>query len=140
MSQSIDHYYDSADAGVKVPKPKPKLSPYFEKLLNVLEQRRPPGWLSWAADLLSSASYDEQKSLERMLEQLCAKVRKNWRDPSHECSVVCTPPEGRDTVIVYFVFPPQLSQKRNHPLKAAGMIGCVCIPGASPAGVPSRQG
>jgi hypothetical protein len=30
--------------------------------------------------------------------------------------------------------------KGNHPLKAAGMIGCVCIPGASPAGVPSRQG
>jgi hypothetical protein len=27
----------------------------------------------------------------------------------------------------------------NHPLKTAGMIGYVCTPGASSAGIPSRR-
>ena len=29
---------------------------------------------------------------------------------------------------------------RNRPLKTAEMIACVCTPGASLAGIPSRQG
>jgi hypothetical protein len=33
----------------------------------------------------------------------------------------------------------EFQQKRNHPLRTAGMTGYVCTPGASPAGIPSRR-
>ena len=43
----------------------------------------------------------------------------------------------RSALMDYFRIP---GNQRNHPLKTAGMIGCVCTRAASPASIPSRQG
>jgi hypothetical protein len=113
MSQVVDHYYDSINAGVSVQKPKPKVGAYFEKLLNGLDMRRPFGWLSWSSYLLSSASYREQRKLDRMLENLRVKAKKTWRSPSREIALGCFPPEGRGIAVVYIVLPPQIYERRK---------------------------
>ncbi len=113
MSRSIDNYYNSRAAGITVPKPKPKLSPYFSRLIARLEERRPPGWITVGHLIMRACSFDEQRKVERMLERLKKNVLLNWRYPEHECSLSVTPPEIRDTVIVFHAFPPQLSSKRR---------------------------
>ena len=113
MLQPIDNYYDSLAAGVKIPKPEPKIGAYFKRIFDGLALRKPSGWLSWTSYLLSSASYREQKKLDRMLNDLRDNVKKHWRNPSHKFALGCFPPEGRDTAIVYVVLPPQLYDKRK---------------------------
>lgn len=87
-SQPIDNYYNAMDAGVAVPKPRPKLSPYYAKLVSAIEQRAPPGWTMVATDVLRSAVFDKQFRIEKALGQLKAKVEANWMDPQHESCLV----------------------------------------------------
>ena len=113
MSHALDHFYSSRDAGIHLQKPKLKIGPYYESLINVMDKRRFPGWLSITTDLLRSASFDDQKMIDRHLGKLKANVLRNWRDPEHDCSIILTPPETRDTVIVFHVYPPELADKRK---------------------------
>jgi hypothetical protein len=113
VSGAIDHYYNSRDAGVSVPKPKPKILPYFAKLIEAIAARKSPGWLGITLDLLRMASYDEQKSLEKAFDKLKRNVERYWRNPEHECSVMVIPPPIRETTVVFYAYPPQLESKRK---------------------------
>jgi hypothetical protein len=113
MSASVDHYYNSADAGVAVPKPAPQLTPAFRRLVDRIAAQKPPQWSVMTTALLKSADYTEQVKLDMMLAQLREKVIQNWRDPKHDCSLVCIPPETRDTLILHFVIANQLWDKRK---------------------------
>jgi hypothetical protein len=112
-SEPIDNYYNATDAGVVVPKPKPKLSPYYAKLVSAIEQKAPPGWTMVTTDLLRSAVFDEQFKIEKALGQLKAKVEANWMNPKHECCLVIRSHVLKDTAVVFFAYPPQLAHKRT---------------------------
>jgi hypothetical protein len=112
-SEPIDNYCNATDAGVTVPKPRPKLSPYYAKLVSAIEQKAPPGWTMVATDVLRSAVFDEQFRIEEALGQLKAKVEANWMDSKHECCLVIRSHVLRDTAVVFFAYPPQLAHKRN---------------------------
>jgi hypothetical protein len=135
MSAPIDRYYDSRDAGVTLTKPKPKLSPYFSDLIGAIEKRARPRWSIVTTDLLRCASYKEQKKIDKVLMKLKAGVERNWRDPEHECSLVVSPPEIRDTAVVFYAYPPQLASRRKEiveelaskALKMSGRERCVMI-------------
>lgn len=116
-SRTIDHYFESRDAGVRTPKPKPRLVPVFDKLIAGLEASRPPGWADMALDLLRLLSFEEQKALFKGLEELRRSVPRNWSDPKHPCGAIVRPPAERDTCAVFFVYPPQLESERRHRLK-----------------------
>ncbi|NOJ41052.1 hypothetical protein [Bradyrhizobium australiense] len=135
MSAPVDKYYNSRDAGVTLRKPAPKLSPYFSDLIQAIESRAFPRWLTVTTDLLRSASPSEQKQVDRLLTKLKAKVERNWRDPEHECSLVISPPESRDTAVVFYAYPPQLASRRKEiaeelastALEVSGRERCVMI-------------
>src|SRR5205823_6240819 len=44
LSAPIDRYYDAQDAGITLPKPKPKLSHLFTQITDRLNEKRPGGW------------------------------------------------------------------------------------------------
>jgi hypothetical protein len=113
MSGTIDRYYNSRDADITLPKPIPKLSPYFARLLKRIETRRPPRWINVGHELLRACSFEEQRKVGRLLERLKKNVMRNWRNPDHECSLIISPPETRNTIIVFHVFPSQLEQQRR---------------------------
>ena len=134
-SAQLDGYYQSRDAGISLRKPSPKMGPYFKKLLWGIEERQRPNWLTIGVDLLRGLSYEEQLQLEKMLERVRLSVLKNWRDPGHECTVMVTPPPNRDTALIFYVFPPQLMEKRfdtmnvliNKTLEETGRLRCVIV-------------
>ena len=113
MSKSIDRYYDNNDAGVLVSKPKPKLAPYIASLVNAIEAKAFPGWTTITTDLLRSGTYEEQRRLEKLMSELKTKVERNWRDPKHQCSLCVGSHALLGTIVVFFVYPPQLVERRN---------------------------
>jgi hypothetical protein len=113
MSLSIDRYYESGDAGVSLPRPKPKIRPYFKKLIKRVQARRALGWLSITVDILRACNYDEQRRVEDALEKLKKNVELNWRKDGHECSLIVSPPPAREAGIVFFLYPPELAGKRK---------------------------
>jgi len=135
MSAPIDKYCNSRDAGVTLKKPQPKLSPYFSALVGAIETRAFPRWSTVTTDLLRCASYEEQMKIDKLLMKLKAKVERNWRDPEHKCSLIVTPPEPRDTAVVFYAYPPQLSSRRKEiagelahtALETSGRNRCVMI-------------
>ncbi|MET4425771.1 hypothetical protein [Bradyrhizobium sp. RT3a] len=135
MSAPVDHYYNSRDAGVVVRKPAPKLSPYFSALISTIESRAFAGWSTVTTDLLRCASWEEQRKVEKLLMQLQRKVERNWHDPEHECSLVISPPEVRDTAVVFYAYPPQHASRRkeiaeelaSRALEVSGRQRCIMI-------------
>jgi hypothetical protein len=113
MSGPIDRYYTSRDAGVAIAKPKPKIHPYFAKVLREIGDRDFESWTTAALDILRSASHDEQRQAVRGMERVRLSVRKNFRDPKHECCMVIIPPEGRDGLVLFYVYPQALAAQRN---------------------------
>lgn len=108
MSEPIDRYYMSLEAGVRLPKPKVKLQPIFRKIIERLSERRPEGWITICIHLLASADFNEQKELDRNLNKLREIVRKNCRDPRHLSSVQIQPPQNRKAVVIFYLFPESL--------------------------------
>jgi hypothetical protein len=135
MSRVVDRYYASLDAGVTIQKPCPKQLPFFNSLISSIESRAFVGWLDVNVDLLRSADCAEQKRLGKLLAQLKSKVRRNWRDPKHECSIIVTPPPIRDTAIVFFAYPEKLADRRRETadqlgstaLDVSGRARCIVI-------------
>ena len=77
-------------------------------LVEAIQTEAFPGWTSVTVDLLSVASYEEQKQLDRALVTLRGGVERNWRDPGHQCSIAVIPPAARDTPVIFYAFPQQL--------------------------------
>jgi hypothetical protein len=135
MSRVVDRYYTSLDAGLKVQKPIPNVHPFFSSLISSIEARAFLGWLDISIDLLRCADYTEQGKIDKMLTQLKSKVRKNWRDPQHECSAIVTPPPIRDTAVVFYAYPEKLADRRKEvadqlgskALELSGRARCIVI-------------
>ena len=108
MSSSIDHYYESLHAGVRVPKPKVELGKYFREVVERLGERQPDGWTAVGMHLLSCADPKEQRQLDRDIAKLKSIVRKEYRDPEHICSIQIRPPEERKALVILHFFPKQL--------------------------------
>jgi len=113
MSDTVDRYFTCRDEGLILPKPKPKLSPYFAALITAVEKRAFPGWSLIVVDVLRAASAAEQRNIERALLDLKKNVERKWRDEEHNCSLIVVPPECRDTALVFYLFPPELAPRRH---------------------------
>lgn len=104
MSEPIDRFYMSRDAGIQLPKPKVELSSLFAQTVEKLEVRKSSGWTTAGLHLLSVADPAEQKQIESKLTKLRKFVRKNFGDPSHLSSLCVRPPEDRKALVVFFLF------------------------------------
>jgi hypothetical protein len=108
MSAPVDRYYEGRDAGINVPKPKARLQPYYQAILDRLTDRKPPGWTMAGLHLLSSADPAEQRTIENGVKKLRLMVAKNYRDPEHISSLVVKPPLDRKATVIFYVFPEAL--------------------------------
>lgn len=114
LSGRIDRYYDARDAGVKLSKPTPKLRPLFRDIMERLSHRRPEGWIMVGLHVLSAADYAEQQRLEKDLAKLKRMVRRNFRNPTHPCSVQVQPSSGRKARLIFHLYPKLLRDRHKY--------------------------
>ena len=114
LSGRIDRYYDALNAGVKFSKPTPKLRPLFRDSIERLCHRRPEGWVMVGMHLLNSADYAEQQRLEKDLTKLKRMVRRNYRNPTHVCSVQIQPSSSRKARLIFHVYPEVLRNRHKY--------------------------
>lgn len=103
MSDIIDRYYNALDAGLKLDKPKPKLHRIYKSMIDRLVQSKPVGWTTIGIHLLSSASPDDQKKVERGINRLRKSARRRKQNSQSKCYMQITPPLDRRAMIGFFV-------------------------------------
>ena len=112
MSNKIDHYYNSRDAGVPVPKPTPVIHKQLLAMVRACQDRQAVGWTKLGPALLELGNIKEQKGIFNALARLKKKVRRTYRDPKHECAMIVTPPY-REFTYLFHVYPEALRKSRN---------------------------
>ena len=112
ISHLVDNFYMSAEAGVKLDRPRPKVYPQLERVIRQLQSKAPEGWLTIGLDLLRIGDVEEQKRIFRVVEKLRKRVVKTYLDPAHPDSVVVTPQAHREVCIAFYVFTEKLAEKR----------------------------
>ena len=117
-SQRVDHFFNSADAGVDVKKPRPKIHRTLEKIVLQIQSRHSEGWTSKALDLLRIGNLEEQRTFFRKIEKLRKRVPRTYRDPKHICSVVVVPPAHRDGFVIFYVYPDAIKERRYKVVQA----------------------
>jgi len=111
MSQEIDAYYNSLDAGIHLEKPKPKISRAFNEIFTQLEHRGTDRWTEIGV-ILNRISPDDQRELENLIEQLRIGVRRNWRKDGHENMLVLQPSKSSNTALAYVMYCDENSDRR----------------------------
>jgi len=113
MSSTVDHYYNSRDAGIAVTKPRLKIHAQLREILDEIERKSIDGWTTMGIELLRIGDYKEQKQIFSALEKLKKRVPKNFRDPEHINSIVVTPPAHRKFAYVFHVYLERNKHKRK---------------------------
>ena len=108
LSNRIDEYYISREAGEKFPKPQIKLSSLYRAIIERLSRKRHEGWTIAGLHLLNSADYHEQRKIEKKLAKLKRMVRKNYMNPKHLNSLVIQPPKNRKASVIFYLYPNEL--------------------------------
>ena len=110
---SLEAYYNSADAGVVINKPKPAISPLFASIFSQLEQRGAPRWTEVGV-ALNMFSPDHQMRIMEELTKLKKKVHRNWRMKGHKNMVIYTPPKASSYALGYVMYKNgNAEEKRN---------------------------
>jgi len=122
MSAPLDAYYNSKDAGIAIPKPKPKISPLFSEIFNQLEQRKSQRWTEIGV-ILNRFSPDDQQQLIKMINKLKKNVRENWNVEGHENMAVFMPPKASEYALVFLVYNNNNAHRRNEFIEEAAMHG-----------------
>ena len=122
MSSPLDAYYNSRDAGVDIPKPKPKISPLFSGILEQLEKRHTTRWTEIGV-ILNRFSPEDQRQLTKMVEKIKKIVRKNWMKEGHKNIAIVTPPRASEYALCYVVYNDYNTEKRNDFIQKAAVMG-----------------
>lgn len=103
MSDELDRYYNSKDAGIFLSKPSPKLDPLFRGIVEQLEGRGAPRWTEIGV-ILNRFSPDDQRLFSKMVKKLKRNVRKNWNIFGHENTAVLIPPKSSEYALSYVMY------------------------------------
>lgn len=107
MSESLDRYYMSRDAGVVLQKPKLQLNHLFRSIIKQLQKNKPLGWTTIGLSLLSVASPNKQIIIKQYLTKLRKKALKKFDGYSFQIQ----PPIHYKTRIIFYAFPETLRGK-----------------------------
>ncbi|MCD4754537.1 MAG: hypothetical protein K8R75_01845, partial [Deltaproteobacteria bacterium] len=122
MSSPLDAFYNSRDAGVDIPKPKPKISALFSGIFEQLEKRHTPRWTEIGV-ILNRFSPEDQRQLVKLVEKIKKIVRKNWMVEGHKNIAIVTPPKASEYALCYVVYNDYNANKRNDFIQKAAMLG-----------------
>lgn len=112
LSEPLDAYYNSRDAGVLLPKPVPRISALFASILTQLERRATFRWSEIGA-LLNRVPPDDQYELTRLIRSLKDRRGKIVSDPESDNILIYTPTEPYDCALAYFVYTNATVNRRN---------------------------
>jgi hypothetical protein len=122
MSEPLDNYYISKDAGIKIGKPKPMISGLFNSIFNKLEERSIHRW-SEMGILLNNIPAEDQIKLVSFINKRKHIVNKTWMNEGHENIVIYTPPGKADFGFAYILLKTgNLNRRHEFAEKAAGII------------------
>jgi len=122
MSQPLDRYYNSKNAGIVTQKPRPKISSLFSGIFSQLEARHTERWTEIGV-ILSRFSPDDQRLLEKHIQRIKKNVRKNWRIDGHNNTVVYIPPKASEFSLCYVVYNGHNEIKRRDFAEVAAIMG-----------------
>lgn len=134
MSAAIDHYYNSHDAGVSVPKPPLQLPETLRRMILEVQRRAGRGWVTVCLALLDIA-YNAADGLDEELMTLKLGISANPHDPLQPRGLALLPPSYSDTLVAFYVFPKVLSASRgeaaaqfaNDLMEATGKTRCIVV-------------
>jgi hypothetical protein len=104
MSQEIDRYTMSREAGYSPDKPRPRVDPYIETVLASLRERATPGWMIKSLALLDAVPPGSGDGFGDMMDEMAQEVLSNGLDPNHRSTVAVSGP-GQRAVAMFHVFP-----------------------------------
>ncbi len=122
MSAPLDDYYNSRDAGVDIPKPKPKISSLFYGIFEQLEKRQTPRWTEIGV-ALNRFSPDDQADLARMIVKLKKNVRKKWMIRGHKNMAIVVPRKPSEYSLCYIVYNNKNADMREEYIEEGAMYG-----------------
>ncbi|MGE4509331.1 MAG: hypothetical protein AB7D16_11980 [Eubacteriaceae bacterium] len=111
MSNTIDNYYDSKDAGVFLPKPRVKMNKLFQSIIQLLEQRKTHRWTEIGTILYSFLPEDQDK-LASYVYKIKNNVKKNWMKEGHENTIIYIPPLNTEYALCYIAINNQNKSQR----------------------------
>lgn len=94
MSQQVDRYYTALDNGFTLRKPTLNISKWWLDIQTHIERRRIGRW-SEIAVMLLNISFDDQCKIEKLFKKVAKNVKRKWRRPSYNNSVIIEPPRRR---------------------------------------------
>ena len=103
LSAPVDTYYNSLDAGVKLEKPRPGISPLFSSIFSQLEQRGVARWTEIGVALNMFSPHD-QRRITKMLARIEKQVHRHWRRQGHKNSVIRIPSRASSYALAYVMF------------------------------------
>ena len=118
MSAPLDTYYNSLDAGVRLEKPRPAISPLFASIFSQLEQRGVARWTEIGV-ALNMFSPDDQRRITKMLAKLERHVHRNWKRQGHKNMVICIPSRSSSYALGYVMFKNENAKDRRWFMKHA---------------------
>ncbi len=122
MSSPLDHFYNSRDAGVDIPKPKPVISRLFSRIITQLENRNTPRWTEIGV-ILNRFSPEDQRQIERKIEKLKSNVRKKWMVEGHKNMLVLVPPKNSEYAFCYVLYNDKNENRKKEFIEGAARIG-----------------
>lgn len=118
MSAPLDSYYDSLDAGVRIEKPRPAISPLFASIFSQLETRGFDRWTEMGV-ALSMFSPDDQRKISQLLTKLEFQVHENWNTEGHQNRLICVPSHPSSYAMGYVMFKNENANKRREFMEQA---------------------
>ena len=122
MSSPLDAYYNSKDAGIVIPKPKPKISALFQGILEQLEIRKIPRWTE-IGTVLCMFSPEDQRKLTKMIKVIEKNVQKKWHIEGHRNTVMIIPNKSSQYALCYIVYNNKNLSRKHEFINNGAAIG-----------------
>lgn len=118
MSAALDHYYTSTDAGVDLPKPRPKISPLFASIFSQLERSGAPRWTEIGV-ALGMFSPDDQEKIAKNLAARERRIRKDRKSAAHHEILIRIPSKASSYALAYVMFENETADKMRQFMQQA---------------------
>ncbi|WP_432735715.1 hypothetical protein [Maridesulfovibrio sp. FT414] len=122
LSEPIDKYYSSLDAGIQIAKPQPQISPLFSAILNQIEKKKNKRWVEIGV-MLNETPPNEQAKFSKMVDKITKNTAKNWRRTPHHNTVTMLPYKESQTAFCYITYVHQNSHLRDEFIANAASEG-----------------
>ena len=120
MSKEIDDFCVARAEGVKVRKPRLRLSKWWSDICASVEQRAFHRWTD-VYNILLTLAPEEQEEAEKMFTRIKTNVRANSKDPLHQCSVVVIPTPSKTSALALYAFRDADSDKRRERMESVAL-------------------